>query len=302
MININDNIFSTVIQSIPHNYKFITINTTENTITLYTYDIEKIIITIRYPSFTYVDNDKNRDNGRDDRDDYLKDDNNNITNNHITTNDITNNITTNNTITNTNSYFITEDNLSTTLYSSTDRTITIDFKTLLKYIKFYKNNYSIQISDKLHFIKCDNNKEMVCSIPLIQTKNIEYGINGKIFIKCILDYKILESLMLFSSYVVYEINNNKMVVRRKINTGEDILTFNNIKIINNIRQSDISDINDIRRSEVYFKCNNEWIKMYQSLKKIVKLVLLEFRDDVLRVQFMLKDEVNSVEIFVPKVI
>lgn len=145
---------------------------------------------------------------------------------------------------------------------------------LLSSDNFEVNNEYIKIFTDISYIK----------IPLLSTIEHQYEEIEDVYTRFVVNSSVVGIFANMSGLVKYEIENEKLYLRKNV-----------------IEEIEIKNLNFIETGELSFVCNNEWAEVSQNIMSHVDKVLFLYSAHFLSVQYLFKnDEKIYLEIQVPK--
>lgn len=183
-----------------------------------------------------------------------------------------------------NSYYV---NLEASLFEIEepgDVSFTVNPSLVAKNLHFFRSGLSMEVGTFFILRNFDKQTTTEVKIPLNKPEEYEYALleaSTKVLLKNIAVIKY------FTGITTYEAKDNMLVLTKTENEVRDILAM--------------EDVEWLQAGDLYFSCNNDWVRGLDALGDYIEAVLMEFSAYVLSVKFLFKKFHESyLEIQVPK--
>ena len=183
-----------------------------------------------------------------------------------------------------NSYYV---NLEVSLFDieePEDVSFTINPNLLIKNLHFFRSGLSMEVGAFLILRNIDKQTTTEVRIPLNRPEDYGYTFmeaSTKVLLRN------TNVIKYFTGITTYETKKNMLVLTKTENEVRDILVM--------------EDIEWLQAGDLYFTCNNDWVKGLDVLGDYIEVVLMEFSTYILSVKFLFKKFHESyLEIQVPK--
>lgn len=183
-----------------------------------------------------------------------------------------------------NSYYV---NLEASLFDieePEDAAFTINPRLLVKNLHFFRSGLTMEVGAFFILRNTDRQTTTEVRIPLNKPEDYAYT-----FLEASTKVLLRNTgvIRYFTGTTTYEAKNNALVLTKTENEVRDILAM--------------EDIEWLQTGDLYFTCNNDWVRGLDVLGDYIEVVLMEFSTYVLSVKFLFKKFRESyLEIQVPK--
>lgn len=183
-----------------------------------------------------------------------------------------------------NSYYV---NLEASLFEFEepgDVSFTINPSLVVKNLHFFKSGLSMEVGTFFILRNFEKQATTEVRIPLNRPEEYEYALleaSTKVLLRntSVIKY--------FTGITTYEAKDSMLMLTKTENEVRDVLAM--------------QDIEWLQAGDLYFTCNNDWVRGLDALEDYIEAVLMEFSAYVLSVKFLFKKFHESyLEIQVPK--